>query len=75
MSKVWCAWEEQDFDSGEFEPYRGGPLQRHLHKVPSHTTDGREIGSEAGHGPRPGYRGPDVSYGHGPMARPPRGEE
>jgi hypothetical protein len=83
MAKVWCEWESAEYERDQFEPYQGGPLLRHLHVDIPHTNNGIGIGP----GPAPAGplaneaspRGPggwaeDVSYGHGPMSKPPRDE-
>jgi hypothetical protein len=78
---VWCDWEQKEFEDGpdRFKPYGDGSLKEHLGVKPRHTTNGLEIG---GPGPEPKARrpgepdpsGPGVTYGYGPMARPPEGE-
>lgn len=73
MALLWCAWEEKYFDDTLFGPFEGGPRLEHLHVEPRHTSDGLEVGQGAGQGPRPG-RVRDVSYGQGPMVKPPRDE-
>jgi hypothetical protein len=77
MERVWCDWEETEFDRDKFDLYQGGPLLEHLDVKPRHTNNGIEIG---GLGPQPadaaeassGTEGQpsSVGYGRGPMARP-----
>jgi hypothetical protein len=70
VDKIWCEYEGESFSETDFALYEGGPLRVHLNVKRRHTTNGIEIG---GPGPEPyGIRAPDrVSYGLGPMARPP----
>ena len=69
MEKVYCEWESKEFDRDQFAVYKSGPLLKHLHVSPEHTTNGIEIG---GSGPSTEGVQPDgISYGSGPMAPPP----
>ena len=83
MANMWCEWERKEFEDSQFELYQGGPWFKHLHVLIPHTNNGMGIGP----GPAPAGpvgidaqpRGPGgwaevVTYGHGPMAKPPGDE-
>jgi hypothetical protein len=66
MADTWCAFEQHYFPSTDFRPYEGGPRELHEGREPSHTSDGLEIGHQAG--PLPGFAADVLLYGAGPMA-------
>jgi hypothetical protein len=72
VDKIWCAWEEAEFDDNDaFELYQGGPLRKHKKGVTTpHLTNGIALGGP-GPGPGGGFGatdfGRDVTYGYGPM--------
>lgn len=83
MVKIWCEWERTEFERDQFDLYEGGPLLQHLHVAVPHTNNGIGVGP----GPAPARaieinaqpRGPGgwaevVTYGNGPMSKPPRNE-